>query len=323
MTSEGVLQLVLAAADDVGRVFDHTDLAEWPAGLLEEVLALGILRPSAGGLTAVCPSCDDRHVEIVRRRAGPDGEQRLFMYCPEQLRVEVTADMCRGWEIDPAGLAAAVARAMSPRGTASEVVRDRMWRVGHLGVGGTKRAVVLARRMGEGDAASVANHVGPGGRQIVLVPSRAPDDRVWPGAVPAVIRLADIASIEDGLLRLDHESTMATIREADGIAEAGGLLPVDPEVKKQVVRQQVKAEIKGHLEDDVLIAARLTHGSTRKAAAALTEELGRPVSKDQVQRAIQRAGGLDALADATNSASVARSVASQPRDRAKEISRRR
>jgi len=319
MTSEGVLRLVLAAADDVGRVFDHTDLAEWPAGLLEEVLALGILRPSAGGLTAVCPSCDDRHVEIVRRRAGPDGEQRLFIYCPEQLRVEVTADMCRGWEIDPAGLAAAVARAMSPRGTASEVVRDRMWRVGRLGVGGTKRAVVLARRMGEGDAASIANHVGPGGRQIVLVPSRAPDDRVWPGAVPAVIRLADIASIEDGLLRLDHESTMATIREADGIAEAGGLLPVDPEVKKQVVRQQVKAEIKGHLEDDVLVAAYVAHGSYRKAAAALTEQTGEPVTTDKVQRAVERRGGIAEVMADSDTPSVARTVASQRRDRQKKV----
>ena len=132
---------------------------------------------------------------------------------------------------------------------------------------------------------------------------------------------AQLASAElDGdQFVIDGVAFMEIVSEADAIAESKSLLPVDPQVKKQVVRRQLKAEIKGHLNDDVLIAARVTHGSTRKAAAALTQQLGRPVSKDQVQRAIDRAGGLTAISELDDSNSVARTVASQSRDRAKKI----
>lgn len=323
MTSETLLKLLLVAADEAGRVFDHLDISEWPPGALADYERLGLLRPSSNGLMAPCPHCEDRHVEVVALGEGPDGQRRCYIWCPEELRVEVSPEMCRGWEVSPDGLAAAVAGGLALKGTPSVVLPNRLWRLGRIPWEGKTREVVLASRLRDSDAASVAAHVGAGGRSIVLVPHHIPDERIWPGRVPAVIALARIAMIDGPRFVIDGVALVDLVTEADSIVEAASLLPIDPEIKKRVVRRQVKAEIKGHLEDDVLIAARLTHGSTRKAATALTEQLGRPVSKDQVQRAIDRAGGLGALAETEDSASVARSVASQSRDRAKKISQRR
>lgn len=315
MTSEEVFRLLLSAADDVGRVFDHRDLVEWPPGIFDSVLSLGIIRCSTGVLTAACPSCADGHVEVVSKRPGPGGDARLFMYCPEQLRLEVTAEMCRGWEIDPDGLAARVAAALELKSRPKPVIPNRLWRLGRIPWKGKTRAILLATRLADADGTSVAAHVGVGGQAIVIIPSQVPDDRVWPGRVPAVVALDQIAAIDSDRFVIDGVALMDTVAEADSIAESASLLPIDPEIKKQIVRRQVRAEIKGHLTDDVLIAARLTHGSTRRAATALTVQLGRPVSKDQVQRAIQRFGGVNALAETADSPSVARTVASQSRDR--------
>lgn len=313
------MRLLLEAADDLGRTFDHRDLSEWPSGSLQVFRNLGVVRRSAGGLTASCPSCEDGHTEVVAERPGPNGQTRLYIYCPEQLRLEVTAEMCQGWEVNPDGLAACVAAGLGLKGRPKAVVPNRLWRLGRISCDVTTREVVFAVRLGEADATSVVAHVGVGGRAIVIVPRLVPDDRIWPGRVPAVVPLDRVGELDGGQFVIDGVAFMELVAEADAIAESNSLLPVDPQVKKQVVRRQLKAEIKGHLNDDVLIAARLTHGSTRKAAAALTQQLGRPVSKDQVQRAIDRAGGLTAISELDDSNSVARTVASQSRDRAKKI----
>jgi len=324
MTSDDVLGVLLALLDGPDPVLDAVDMADWPVGAFEAFKRMGLLRLTQSGLMATCPNCPDRHLEPVAIQVGEDGTKRLFIHCPEDLRVEVSPEMCRGWAVDPAGFSGAIAKTINPRGSASAIVPDRLWRVGHIRVGGVKRQCVLARRMIEPDAASIANHIGPGGRRIVFVPYHAPDERVWPGHhVPAVIQLAEVASVENGALRLDHESIMAAIVEADEVAESRSVLPVDPQVKKQVVRQQVKEEIKGQLEDDVLVAAYKQEGSYRKAAEWLTNELGRSITKDKVARAVKRAGGCEAVMKTGDSASVARTVASQSRDRRKKISQYR
>lgn len=157
----------------------------------------------------------------------------------------------------------------------------------------------------------------------MLVPHLTPDARVWPRHVPAVIALSNIATVETVRLLIDGVALMEAVAEADALAESRSLLPVDPEIKKQVVRQQVKAENESRRFDDVLVQAYRREGSYRGAATWLTNELERPISKDQVFRAVKRAGGTDSVAETDDSASVKRSVASQRRDRAKEISQYR
>ena len=323
MTSDDVLQHLLAASDDVGRTFDHRDLAEWPPGSLQVFESLGVVRRSAGGLRASCPSCDDGHIEVVSERPSPDGQTQLCIYCPEQLRLEVSKEMCRGWQVNPHGLAACVATGLGLKGTPKPVVLNRLWRLGRIPCEGTTREVVFATRLGETDATSVVAHVGVGGRSIVVVPRLIPDDRIWPGRVPAVVPLDRVCGLDGDRFVIDGVAFMEAVGEADVAAESRSLLPVDPQIKKQVVRQQVKAEIKGHLEDDILVAAYVECSSMREAAKLLTDRLGRPVSKDQVARAVKRAGGAAAAIDTDDSPSVSRRVASHSRDRSKKFSERR
>ena len=120
-------------------------------------------------------------------------------------------------------------------------------------------------------------------------------------------------------------NTLSLMRTADGIASQPVGQVVDltlGPVLKQLVRRQVKADKQSALEDDALIAAWRLHGSTRKAAKALTEA-GHPTSKDKVQAAVTRAGGTKALRESMDTPSVARTVASQRHARGRKILERR
>jgi len=325
MTMNDLLRILMAAADDAGHVFDHAAVALWPVGAVDCLQRLGLLRRAAGGRHAPCPNCSDHHVEPVIVRKRPDGTKRFFISCPESLRVEVTAEMCECWEIDPGGLAAAVARMIGLTGKPQMVIADRFYRLGRVpwppGSAQT-REVAMAMRLHEHDGPTIAAHIGPGGRAIVLVPHHAPDARVWSGAVPAVVRLSQVVSWEDGNMVLDPAAIADVVRAADHIAQQAETIALGPTGKK-MVRRQVKAEIKSLLTDDAYVAAYKEHGSYRKAADAMTEQTGQKISKDKVQRAVERRGGLAEIVPDEDSASVSRTVASQRRDRGKKFIERR
>lgn len=323
MTRNDLFRLVLAAADDVGRIFDHAEIATWPAGALDTLCQLHLLRAAATGLHAPCPNCEHGHIEPVTVRPGPGDAKRYFIWCPEAMRVEVTPEMCNGWEADVDGVARAVAGAMGLTGNPKPVVPGRLWSLGRAPWKSATREVVLALRLGDADVSVVTPHIGVGGRAVVFVPQHPPDDRVWPGRVPAVVALSRVATLGEEGLVLDVAAIGEIVADADVAAEARSALPTDPEIKKQIIRQQVKAEIKTHMEDDVLVAAYLEFGSFRKAAVGITERLGRPVSKDAIEDAVNRAGGVKALREDSDTDSVARTVASQSRDRQKKILERR
>ena len=320
-----LLRMLLAAVDDVGRVFDHATTATWPRGALDRLRAMGILRQSAAGLYAPCPNCHDRHVEPVTIRTRSDGTKRFYISCPDSLLVGVTLTMCESWEIDPLGLAGAVAKVLGLRATPQVVVSGRLWRLGRTpwppGTSQT-REVVLALRMRDQDAPAIAAHVGPGGRAIVLVPQHAPNDQIWSGPAPAVVPLAEVLSLVDTGLVVDVAAVIEIVRAADERAKKTDAVALGPTAKK-MVRRQVKAEIKSLLPDDAYVAAYKEHGSYRKAAESLTRQTEKPVSKDAVRRAVERHGGIAEVVPEDDSSSVARTVASQRGDRAEKFLKRR
>jgi len=322
MTSAELLHVLLGAADDDHCVFDQAELDRWPNGALDEFQRLGLLRPSSGRLMAPCPNCADGHIEPVEPRSAPDGVTRFFIHCPEALRVEVDPDVCRGWEIDLDGLAALAARALALTGTPKIVTPGRLWRLGRIPWEGKTREVLLARRIGDADAASIAVHVGPGGRAIVLVPNHIPDERAWPGRTPAVVALSRVATLDGESVVIDGVALAEIVVEADRAAEAAGIVAID-EVGRTMVRRQVKAEIKSLLTDDALVAAYKQYGSLRKAAQALTKDTGEQITKDKVKRAVDRLADVDDVVSKKDSPSVSRRVASHPRDRAKQFQERR
>jgi ribosome-associated translation inhibitor RaiA len=313
------LELFLTSLEADVPLFTITDLRRWPASVVERLVGLGLLCPTTSATHVACPECDDGHVEEVVPREGDDGKVRFFIRCPEALRVEVPEELLRQWTVDLDALAAALAKALTLKGHPKALVPGRLWRLGKTPWQGANREVLFARGLGWPDSSAVACHVGPNGRPIILVADQAPPDTVWTGRPPATIVLAQVAALGASGIEIDAVDVAARVNEADQRVATVMGLPVTAVEQKRVIRQQVKAEVKAHLEDDVLVAAYKEWGSYREAADALTQQLGRKISKDKVRRAVLRAGGLDEVAQTANSPSVQRTVASQRRDGRKII----
>lgn len=300
-------------------VFTVGDLRRWPAGTADRLIGLELLRPATSATHVACPACDDGHVEEVISRPGDDGKVRFFIRCPEALRVEVPEELLRQWTVGFDVLAAALVGVLALKGYPKTLVPGRLWRLGKTPWQGANREVLLARGLGWPDASTVTCHVGPNGRPVVLVPEQAPTDAVWSGRPPAVIVLGQVAALGEDGLEVDTADLAARINEADQRIATVMAIPVTAAEQKHTIRQQVKAEMKAQLEDDVLVAAYLESGSCRGAAAALTKRLDKPITKDKVYRAVLRAGGVDAVGRTEDSLSVHRTVASQRRDGRKII----
>ncbi len=321
MTKADLFRLLVVAADAPDPLFDYAEVSRWPTGALEEMVGLQFVRPVQTGLTAACPHCDDDHVESVTIVSPSDDTEhpKYFIYCPASLRVEVTEAMCRGWTVNVDGLAAALASALAVS-TPKPVVPGRLWRLGRMRVRDTTREVVFAVRLADDDAEALMRHVGTGGRAVVFVPHRVPEPTRWPGRVPAVVSLYDAAVLVDDTIVLDPHAVIEAIDTADRLAELTGGVSLDA-CGKKLVRAQVKAEMKAHLDDDMLVAAYTLNGSFDKAAEALSKQLEKKISRDSVWRAVQRAKKAGTFETPDDSASVSRSVASQSRDRGEKFAK--
>jgi hypothetical protein len=252
---------------------------------------------------------------VIASKEDPK-QPRYFIRCPESLTVEVTEEMCRGWGVDLDGMAAALASALAaskPR----PVVSGRFWRLGRVKLGAGTREVVFAVRLADEDAEALMRHVGTGGRAVVFVPHRVPEPTRWPGRVPAVIAMHDVASMIDDKVVLDPEAVLEAIDIADKRAEARGEVPEEKLTAKRIERGVRKA-IENMVSDDALVQAYLAHGSYRKAADALVGE-GQITDRWAVERAVRAKGGPKAVKRETDSGSVSRTVASQSRDRGKKF----
>jgi hypothetical protein len=318
MTKADLFRLLLVAADAPGSLFDHSEVSRWPKGALDDLLKSHLVRPAQTGLTAPCPHCDDHHIETVTvvEPADDADRPRYFICCPESLKVEVSEEMCRGWAVDLDGLAAALASALAVS-TPKPVLPGRFWRLGRMQLRDTTREAAFAVRLADDDAEVLMRHVGTGGRAVLFVPHRVPDQGRWSGRVPAVIPMHDVASLTDDNIVLDPEAVLEAIDIADKRAEARGEVPEEKLTAKRLERG-VRKVIENMVSDDALVRAYVTHGSYRKAADALVGE-GQITDRWAVERAVKAKGGPKAVKRETDSGSVSRTVASQSRDRGKKL----
>ena len=85
-----------------------------------------------------------------------------------------------------------------------------------------------------------------------------------------------------------------------------------------MIRQQVKADKKSELTDEMVFAAYVTHGSSRPTADALARD-GHSIHFTTVTRIVKKMKKAKALERGESSESVVRAVASQRRNGAKQI----
>lgn len=313
------LDIVWELLDSPALLVTHAEVLRWPPAASADLTRLGFLGAAASTDHAACPNGPDRHVEEVLCRVGPDGVTRYYIPCPESLRVEIAADDLRRWMIDVDAVAHALAAAVRPGGRCTQRIPLRLWRLGALPWQGVNRDVLLARGLTWPDGAEIIRQIGGNGRAIVFVAGPAPLAHIWPELPPTIVPLSTTVRLQAGVVSVALADIHALMHDTDAANQVRRPVALSPKQRKHEFRQAAGEMFKSTVRDDVLVRAYAEHGSFRKAADALTTQLGFRVTKDKVQRAVERRGGIGAVTRDADSESVRRTVASQRRDRQRKF----
>jgi hypothetical protein len=136
-----------------------------------------------------------------------------------------------------------------------------------------------------------------------------PPDNFWNGRRPPVLPLMDFTALQEQQIEFEALAVASAIHYADETSLMEAPLQITADELQTKIRQEIAGVQKCELTDDVLIAAYQQQGSYREAASWLSGELGTPISKDKVRRAVERRGGVLAVLNADDSNSVCRGVA--------------
>jgi len=235
------------------------------------------------------------------------------------LRACVPTQALHQWAIYFGGLANALASTLGLSGRCTELVADRLWRLGRTDWQGASRDVMFARGLGWEDAATVRAEIVRGRKPIVFVPLRLPPNGFWLQRVLPVLVLSQFVALYDNQIEVEALAIATAIHDADAATSVDGLVTVTEQQLKLMIRQQIKAENKAELTDDILVAAYRHCGAYRSAAEYLSHQTDQVVTKDKVGRAVKRAGGALAVFNSGDSDSVVRGVASQRCDKKGKI----
>lgn len=309
------LEFLWPVVEAVNPIVTPDALRRWPKVVREQLIAAGLLKPAGTAEFIRCPACDRVHKGMVFDRKSATGEIRHFIRCPEVLRAEVSPEEMQQWAVDVGCLVRALASALSLSGVCKDLASDRVWRCGRTMWQGASRDVLFARGLARQDASRFRRAITGAHRPIVFVGLETPFVDFWQRRSHTVVALSPFSHLCDGQIELEHEAIVAAVRETDTETSPVGTRVIDQNAFKLMIRQQIKAESKTELSDDILIAAYRQSGSTRGASTYLSQQTGREVSKDQVHRALKRAGGALAVLNSEDSNSVVRGVASQRRDK--------
>jgi hypothetical protein len=305
------LQFLWPGIEAVNPVFARAAIIRWPKGVHEQLVAAGLVIPQGTSTRIRCPECGETHVGTPFQREQPDGTMRAFIHCRRHVRAQVTDRDLQQWAASVESLVGALSTSLSLGGKATKLDSDRVWRCGRWVYQGVQRDVLFARGLRRHDGVQFRRAITAAHRPVVFVGSEIPDADFWQGRIPPLIRLREVATLVDAKIEIDVTQVIGLVRSADDSGD-GETITLDQ--LKLMIRQQVKAEGKTALTDDILIEAYRQCGTVRDAAAFLTEQSGQTVSKDKVQRAVTRGGGPEVVMRSEDSESVVRTVSSRRRD---------
>jgi hypothetical protein len=105
LTVHEIPSLVLDRAKAPQPVFSADEVADWPPGLLEDLVQRGIIKAIDNSQSIACDACGHDHVEpIICLPGASDGEIRSFISCPEVGPVPVELNRLRQWAVDKSKL---------------------------------------------------------------------------------------------------------------------------------------------------------------------------------------------------------------------------
>jgi hypothetical protein len=93
-----VPQIVLDRCAANAPIITAEEVAVWPPGSLDRLMADGVLKATHNAMSVCCEACGLDHVERVEYiESPPDSELRAYIPCPVNGRVRVPLDKLRRW----------------------------------------------------------------------------------------------------------------------------------------------------------------------------------------------------------------------------------
>lgn len=187
--------------------FDADAVARWPAGWLDRLTGLGLLAKTTPAESVRCDACGHDHVESVLWIDVPGLPRRAFVPCPEYRSVRVDPARLDRWAVRFDRLAELIADAGGFAGGVTEVVPERVWRLGKTAFGLRSVVAYLIRGSGWADAPDLVTRT-PAlqtAGTAVLVPAVHPLRAVWGSEIaPPVAALTDLLELDEAGVRFDR-----------------------------------------------------------------------------------------------------------------------
>lgn len=205
--------------DPLGAVWERSDVeaatfsADEVRACGSDAVALlaraGLVRRIENARCIPCDACAEHHVEEITYVESPRGSAvRAYIHCPEHGRVAVPLERLEQWGVNFDGLAAAAAKGLDLAGDMQEVVRERLWSLGKMTIGGRSRGVFLARGATWMDAPGVfgpCEQLNASRGALLLVPGDVPPNEAWTGSAVSIVPLKLVARLEASHLAFDRD----------------------------------------------------------------------------------------------------------------------
>jgi hypothetical protein len=95
-------QFILDRSRATEAIFTADEVGMWPDGLLDQLVANGVLQATANARSVTCDACGEDHVEEVQYIEAPPGSKlRAYIWCPLNGPVAVPLERLRCWAVNP------------------------------------------------------------------------------------------------------------------------------------------------------------------------------------------------------------------------------
>ena len=159
------LELFWLCAHTENPVLPYEQFRMIPEDVRSSLLDAGLLKEGQPSRTVECDGCDEGHVEEVMQMDYANGKRRFFISCPECTSVEVNPKRLKQWVPDYGKVAAFVSAGLDCFGGLTEIIPNRLWKLGQSPLGHKPISIWLARYIVD-DIVTALAQVGDG---ILLV----------------------------------------------------------------------------------------------------------------------------------------------------------